>query len=218
MYFENRKTAGEKLAVELAQKYRFEDCAVVALDDGGVLVGEPIAQTLHSVLTMILSEDVEIPGESLVLGGVSQNGNFVNNSFLTQSEIENYHSEFFGYVEQKKRENFQHLNRLLGDGGTVDLDLLRDRVIILVSDGFSDTSSIDVALDFLKPVRIKKLVVVAPVASAAAINRIHISADEINILDAKANYLATDHYYDQNDLPTREELVKKINDIILNWR
>lgn len=218
MYFESRKFAGEKLAAVLTEKYRYEDCAVVALTDGAVLVGEPIAAELHSVLTMVISDDIEIPGENLMIGGVSQNGNFVRNSFMTQGEFDGYQSEFFGYFEQRKRESFQKINRLLGDGGTIDLDLLRDRVIILVSDGFSDQSSIDVAVDFLKPVRYKKLVVAAPVASVAAVNRLHITADELQILDVKANYLDTNHYYEDNYLPSHEETIDKINNIILNWR
>ena len=218
MYFESRKFAGEKLAAVLTEKYRYEDCAVVALTDGAVLVGEPIAAELHSVLTMVISDDIEIPGENLMIGGVSQNGNFVRNSFMTQGQFDGYQSEFFGYFEQRKRESFQKINRLLGDGGTIDLDLLRDRVIILVSDGFSDQSSIDVALDFLKPVRYKKLVVASPVASVAAVNRLHIAADELQILDVKANYLDTNHYYEDNSLPSHEETIDKINNIILNWR
>ena len=121
MYFESRAEAGEKLASELFEKYRFEDCAVVALNDGGILVGEPVAARLHSVLVMIVSEDIEIPGESLMIGGVSQNGNFVRNSFMTQGEFEGYQNEFFGYFEQLKRESFQKINRLLGEGGTITL-------------------------------------------------------------------------------------------------
>ena len=74
MYFENRTEAGFKLAGELIEKYRYEDCAVVALNDGAVLVGEPIAAELHCVLTMLLIENIEIPGESLTIGGVSQAG------------------------------------------------------------------------------------------------------------------------------------------------
>ena len=97
MYFENRNSAGNLLAEQLFEKYRYEDCAVIALNEGGVLVGEPIAAALHSVLTMLLSEDVEIPGESLSLGNVSQNGNFLQNSFMTQGELEGYRDEYFGY-------------------------------------------------------------------------------------------------------------------------
>ena len=218
MYFESRAEAGEKLASELFEKYRFEDCAVVALNDGGILVGEPVAARLHSVLAMIVSEDIEIPGESLMINGVSQNGNFVRNSFMTQGEFEGYQNEFFGYFEQLKRESFQKINRLLGEGGTIELDLLRDRNIILVSDGLSEKSSIDVAIDFLKPVRYKKLIVISPVASVATIDRLHITADELHVLDVKANYLDTSHYYDDNNIPSHEESVKKINDIILNWQ
>lgn len=218
MYFENRKTAGEEIAEKLFEKYRFEDCAIIALNEGGVLVGEPIAERLHSVLTLLISEDVEIPGENLTLGHVSQNGNFLKNSFMTNGEFEGYQSEYFGYFEQQKMEKFQKINRLLGDGGTISLDLLRNRNLILVSDGFTDKSSLEVVFDFVKPIDHKKIIAVAPVASVEAINRLHIQVDEMQILDGKANYLSTNHYYDENEIPDREEIIQKINDIILNWR
>ena len=206
------------LAEQLFEKYRYEDCAVIALNEGGVLVGEPIAAALHSVLTMLLSEDVEIPGESLSLGNVSQNGNFLQNSFMTQGEFEGYRDEYFGYFEQEKRVKFHKINQLLGDGGTISLDLLRNRNLILVSDGFTDRTSLDVVFDFIKPIDHKKIIAVAPVASAEAIDRLHVKVDEIHILDGKANYISTDHYYDENEIPEREEIVQKINNIIMNWR
>ena len=43
MYFESREEAGQRLAAKLADQYRYENCAVVALSDGAVLVGEQIA-------------------------------------------------------------------------------------------------------------------------------------------------------------------------------
>jgi predicted phosphoribosyltransferase len=218
MYFESREQAGVILAQQLVEKYRYENCAVVALSDGGVLIGEQIAAQLHCVLTMIVSEDIQVPGESLSLGGVSQNGDFTYNGMLSEGEIDGYVSEFHGYFEEKRREAFQKINRLLGDGGLIDKDLLRDRVIILVSDGFGDDASIDVALDFLKPIRIQKLVVAAPVATVPAVDRLHVSADELHILDVKGNYLGVDHYYDNNTVPSHEDTVAKINQIVLNWR
>ncbi|MDO4868320.1 MAG: phosphoribosyltransferase family protein [bacterium] len=218
MYFENRNSAGNLLAEQLFEKYRFEDCAVIALNEGGVLVGEPIAAALHSVLNLLLSEEVELAGENLILGSVSQNGNFVRNSFMTNAEFEGYVAESFGAFQKDQFEKFQKINRLIGDGGTISLDLLRNRNIILVSDGFAEKATLDVVLDFLKPIDYKKLIVAAPVASVEAIDRLHISADELHILDVKANYFGANHYYDENELPSREEVVKKINEIILNWR
>ena len=218
MYFENREQAGQILSQTLLHKYRYEDCAVIALNSGGVIVGEQIAEYIHCVLNMLVIETLDIPGEGLSFGGISQGGRFTYNQDLSAGEISNYTVEYNGYLQEKQREAFQKINRLVGDGGTVDLDLLRDRVIILVSDGFTDRSSIDVAIDFLKPVRYKKLVVATPVASVAAVDRLHITADEMHILDVKANYLDTNHYYEDNKIPSHEEAVKKINDIILNWR
>jgi len=74
MYFESRAQAGTRLAALLLDKYRYENCAVVALSDGAVLVGEEVAAALHCVLTLLLIEDIQVPGESLSFGGVSENG------------------------------------------------------------------------------------------------------------------------------------------------
>lgn len=218
MYFDSRTQAGDLLARELVDRYRYEDCAVIALSDGGVVVGEQIAQMLHCILTMIVSEYVEIPGESLILGGVSQAGEFSYNSSFSPGEIYQYESEYHGYLEEKKREAFQRINRLMGDGGIVSYDMLRDRVIILVSDVIDSGAIIDVATDFLKPIRIKKLVFATPIATVEAVDKLHMIADELHILDAKANFLGTNHYYADNDMPSHEETIDKINQIVLNWR
>jgi predicted phosphoribosyltransferase len=50
------------LAEKLLERYRYENCAVVALSDGGVVVGEEIAAQLHCALMMIVSESIDIPG------------------------------------------------------------------------------------------------------------------------------------------------------------
>jgi len=218
MYFETREEAGQKLAAELFERYRYENCAVVALSDGGVIVGEQIATALHCILTMLLVENIDIPGEGASFGGVSQNGSFTYNGMFSAGEIEEYASEFHGYLEEQKREAFQKMNRLLGDGGLIDEEMLRDHIVILVADGFDNGAALDVAVDFLKPIRIARLVVVAPVASAQAVDKLHMLADELHILDVKENYLGTNHYYNQNTIPSHEETVAKINKIVLNWR
>ena len=218
MYFESREQAGQILANELMPKYRYENNAIIALSDGGVIVGEQIAAQLHCVLTMLLTEDIEVPGESLTFGNVTQTGSFVYNSEFSTGEIDEYTSEFHGYLEDQKRVAFQRMNRLLGDGGLVDYNLLNNRNIILVNDGFSDAGVLDAAIDFLKPIHIQRLIVAVPVVSESAVDTLHIAADELHILDVKTNYFDTNHYYNNNDIPSHEETIDKINKIILNWR
>lgn len=218
MYFHSRAEAGEQLSRQLVDLYRYENCAVVALGDGGVAVGEPIAERLHAVLTLLVSETVDVPGENERFGAVSQTGQFTYNSQLDAGQMGEYVTEFHGLLEEQKRQAFHRINSLVGDGGVIDQSLLRDRVVILVSDGLNDITLLDVAMDFLKPVRIQKLVIVSPIASVEIVDRVHMIADELHILDVKSNYLNTNHYYDQNDLPPHEEVIAKINKIILNWR
>ena len=217
MYFESRAQAGQLLAAELADTYRYEDCVVVALSDGAVQVGEQIAQTLHCLLTMLVSEDIAVPGEGVSFGGVSQNGTFTYNGQFSSGEIEEYTSEFHGYLEEQKREAFQKINRLLGDGGLIENDMLRDHVVIVAADGLDNSAALDVMLDFMKPIRIRRLVIATPLATIPAVDKLHVAADEVHVLDVKENFMGINHYYEQNDIPTHEETIAKINQIVLNW-
>lgn len=217
MYFESRAHAGAKLAQEVL-KYRYENAIVVALNDGAVQVGYQIAAQLHCALTMLLTDDIEIPGEGLTFGTLNQSGRFTYNGLFSAGEIEEYYSEFHGYLDDQRRVKMNRMNQLLGAGGIVDESMLREQVVILVSDGFHSGASIDAAADFLKPLHIMKLVIVAPIAAVPAVDRAHIVGDELHILSVTENYLDTDHYYDQNDVPDHDTTVRILNDMVLSWR
>lgn len=217
MYFHSRSEAGEMLAERLMQ-YRYENTIVVALDHGAVVVGAPIAQRLHCMLGLFLTEGIDIPGENLSVGSVSQGGGFTYNDDLSAGERDDYYSEFHSYIDDQKREKTAHINRLLADGGAIDVRLLQEHVVILVSDGLKDGQVLDAAAEFLKPVKTKKLVIAAPVAAVDAVDRMHIMADELHVLSATDNYLDTAHYYDIDDVPTHEQATATINNIVLNWR
>ena len=219
MYFESRADAGVKLAEQLMEKYRYENTAVLALSDGAVLVGEQIAWRLHCVLMLLLSESIDIPGEGLSFGALSQTGTLTVNSAFSDGQKQHYINEFHGYFEEEKRRAYLRINRLLGDSGVVNKKMLKDRVVILVSDGLSsDPSQIDVALDFLKSIRIDKIVVASPTASIEAVDRLHVAVDEMHVLDVKPNFMGVDHYFEDNNIPGREDIITKINQIVLNWQ
>lgn len=217
MYFSSRLEAGYKLAQELINAYRYENTVVVALSDGAVQVGQQIAATLHTPLTLLLSEAIEVPGENVTFGTLNQSGRFTYNGMFSGGEIEAYYSEFHGYLEDQKREKMGKINELLGAGGIVDAAMLREQNVILVADGLPSGASLDAAADFIKPLRIRKLVIAAPVASVEAVDRAHIVGDELHILSVTDNYLDTDHYYDVNDVPSHEATIATLNEIVLSW-
>ncbi len=217
MYFKDRAAAGNELAKQLMQ-YRYENSIVIGLSSGGVAVAEPIATQLHCLMTLLLLEDIKIPGEPEPFGSVNQNGKFSQNSFYSAGEIEGMYSEFHGVFEQQQRENLSHMNALLGEGGILSPQMIKDRVVILVADGLLNGASLDAAMEFLKPIRTKKIIIAAPLATRVATDKMHLMADEIYTLAINDDMLEVDHYFEANTLPTREETVAKINKAILNWK
>lgn len=217
MYFTSRNEAGYKLALELLQ-YRYENTVVVALNDGGVQVGQQIAAQLHCALTMLLIENIDVPGEGESMGTINQSGRFNYNGMFSAGEIEEYYTEFHGYLEDQKREKMSVINRVLGAGGIVNESMLREQNVILVADGLANGTSLDAAADFLKPLNIHRLIIAIPVASVQAVDRMHIVGDELHVLSVTDNYLDTNHYYDTNDVPSHEATVAALNEIVLNWR
>ncbi len=217
MYFEDREQAGKRLAEELFEKYRYEDCAIISLSLGGVLVAEPVSHKLHTVLTLLLTNEIEVPGEGEIYGGVSQTGKFSYNDNLSKFEINEYKSEFHGYFEEQKRVAFHKLNKIIGEDGLICPEVIRGRNIILIDDGFDDSLMLSSILEYIKPISIQKIIAASPVCSTDALNKLHVSVDEIHILDVKKNYFSTNHYYDNNEIPSQQEIFKKINDNIVNW-
>ncbi|MDB5166075.1 MAG: hypothetical protein JWM37_147 [Candidatus Saccharibacteria bacterium] len=218
MYFSSRVEAGQLLAEQLATKYRFENSATIALDDGGVMIGAQIAAHLHTSLSMLLADQINLPMETLAIGGIGQDGSFTYNSTLSHIEIEEYVSEYYGYLEQEKLQKMHHMNELLGSGGLIRKDMLRGHNVILVSDGLMDPMSLDLAFAFLKPVRTTKVIVATPVATVQAVDRMHVLADEIFCLNVIDSGLPKEHYYDQKDVPDHATIVKTLEEIILKWR
>ncbi|MGF7229192.1 MAG: phosphoribosyltransferase [Candidatus Saccharibacteria bacterium] len=218
MYFKSRTHAGQLLAQEIVAKYKDETCAVVALSDGAVMVAAQIATALHCVMMMLLTDAIQLPREEAAIAGISQDGSFTYNNFYSPGEIEDFVSEYRSFIEQEKMQKMQEMHRLEGKGGLIRKELLRGHNVILVSDGLSNGFSLDLAAEFLKPIKIKRLIVATPMASVAAVDRMHILADEIFCLNVIEEYINTDHYYEANDVPSHDIVIKTIDRIVSNWK
>lgn len=217
-YFPSRRVAGSLIADELEAKYRFEDCAVVALNDGAVVIGAQIAARLHCVLSMLLTAPIRLQSESDVLAEIDHFGEVTFNDMYSAGELEELKSENFNYIEQQKLQKIFEMNRLLGQGGIISRDLLRNRSVIVVSDGLLNGLSLHAAAEFLKPIKTKRVIMVTPFASIQAVDQMHILADEILCLNVLEDVISVDHYYEDNSLPKHEKIIEIIEDIILNWK
>jgi putative phosphoribosyl transferase len=218
MYFKSRAQAGKLLGEQLVKKYHGKECAVVALSDGAVMVGAQIAAPLRCVMTLLLTEAINLPREDVAIAGMSQSGALSYNDYYSPGEIEEFVAEYHNLIEQQKIDKLQNINKLLGKGGLIKRSLLHDRNIILVSDGLASGFSLDIAIEFLKPIRTKKIIIATPFASVAAVDRMHILTDEIDCLSVIPDYISTDHYYETQDIPDHDKIVRIIEELVGKWQ
>ncbi len=216
MYFYNRAEAGRKLAAELIQ-YQLQNCTIVALTPGAAIIGAQIAMKIHAGITILLTENVFLPGEPNALGAVSSSNMLTYNDMFSTGQIEEFVGEYFTYIEGQRLEKLSKLHRLLGTGGEIKRELLRHHTIIVVSDGLNNGFSLAVAAEFLKPVKVKKLIAATPVASTEAVDRMHLFADEIHCLSVVENFVNTNHYYEDNTIPDIDSVFKIIRNTPINW-
>jgi len=217
MYFKSRAEAGRILAKKLT-KYQKENIAVVSLSEGGTIVGAQIAMRLHGSLSVLLTESIYLPGEHEAIAAVTSEGTFTKNNMFSAGQLEEYMAEYHGYIDEQRTSKMHQMNLLTSHDGEINKKNLRHHVVILVSDGLTNGFSLSVAEDFLKTVAIKKLIIVTPVASVDAVDRMHLVADEIYCLDVKPNYISTNHYYDDNTIPTADDMFLVMKRISTNWR
>lgn len=199
-------------------KYRTEHTSVVALSEGAVLIGEEIAKQLHTNLLILLTENIFLPGEFEAIAGQTSANTFTYNNMFSPGQLEEYIREFHQFIDQKRLESFHRLNMMVGKDGEVKRELLRHHVVIIVSDGMDSGFSVDVAADFLKQIAIKKFVVAVSVSNVAAVDRMHLAADEIHCLSVAENYFGADHYYESNKLPDSKEVNSIMRNIALQWQ
>lgn len=216
MYFTNRAEAGRQIAKKL-KGCESSSCAVIALSPGAVLVGAQIAMKLHASLMILMTEQITLPGELEPLAAITSNNTFTYNNKFSAGEIEEMRGDYMGVIEGQRLEKLHKLHTLLGEDGEVNKELLRRRTVIVVSDGLQNGMSLDIVANFLKPVEIEKMIVVTPLASVAAVDKMHLFADELICLYVPAEYMGTNHYYQDNTIPSSEGLMKVITGLPVHW-
>lgn len=215
-YFKNRAEAGILLA-ERMKDYGRKNCAVVALSEGGVVVGAEIAKVIHSSIYMITVEDITLPRELEPLASMSSAGTFTYNHSLSPADLEEINTESRTVVDQMRLQTFQKLNRVVSKDGVIDLNLLKRHTIVIVSDGISNGISLDVATDFLKPIITKEIILATPICSANVIDRVRLMTDAFYCLDVIESGFPLKHYYEDNSMPDHDTVLETMKNIALHW-
>lgn len=206
--FKDRKDAGIKLSYELEKYKDRDDVIVLAIPRGGVEVGAEIAKHLNSDFDLIICRKLAYPfNTESGYGAICEDGTtFINENALygvTKEDIEN--------EIKKQKDEIKHRIDVLREGrGLKDV---KNKIVILVDDGIAMGSTMRAAVEMLKKLSPKKIVIAVPTASPEAVLHFSKMVDEVIALYTPYPFYAVadayEKWYDVDD----EEVLKILKDL-----
>jgi putative phosphoribosyl transferase len=165
--FENRREAGRKLAIELAD-YANQNAVVLAIPNGGVPLGIEVASALQAELGIVVCRKLALPmNPEGGLGAVADDGTMILNEDviardgISREQIEHEANQIKTNVKQ----------RSLRYKGEAAQARLTGRTAIIVDDGLASGITMTVAVESVRHRSPKEIVVAVPLASATGYSR-----------------------------------------------
>ena len=160
--FTDRRQAGQVLAEQLSHFANRSDVVVLALPRGGVPVGYELARKLRVPLDVFVVRKLGVPGqEELAFGAIASGGvRVLNESIIYSLRLTDAMIERISAREQQELERRERLYR--GDRPAPDLT---GKTVIIVDDGLATGATMRAAVDAIKCLAAKHIVVAVPVGS-----------------------------------------------------
>jgi putative phosphoribosyl transferase len=201
--FQNRCEAGKLLASQLSQYANNLNVLVLGLPRGGVPVAFEIAKTLNVSLDICLVRKLGVPGSpEVAMGAIASGGvQVLNEDLIDYFQISR---ETIAEVAVRELQELQRRDRVYR--GDRPLPQIRDRTIILVDDGLATGSTMQAAIEVLKPQQPQQIIVAIPVAPLNICNKLGAEVDEVLCLKTPSSFGAIGRWYENFDQTTDEEV------------
>ncbi len=214
MVFRDRREAGELLARAILNKYNgtLKDPVVVAIPRGGVVVAEPIAETLNAPIELVIPRKIGAPfNEEFAIGAVTEDGYILFNPSLTD-EVAYRLGVTKEYIEKKAKEEIEEIKRrkrlYLGDKERTPL---AGRDIILVDDGIATGLTVKAAILSLRRENPNRIILAIPVMPADRVSEFQELADDLIVLHAPEFFSAVGQFYYDFFQTSDEEVIEIMN-------
>jgi predicted phosphoribosyltransferase len=207
--FRDRDAAGPRLAKALHRFAGDPALLVLALPRGGVPVAAPVARALHAPLDVFLVRKLGLPGdEEFAMGALASGGVRV----LNDEVVEAYGVAPAAIETVTRRESAELARReALYRAGRPPLEA-KGRSVILVDDGVATGSTMFAAIEALRAMSPKRLVVAVPVAPPSTLRELETRADEVVCLEAPEPFYAIGRFYQVFDQTSDEEVRRALRE------
>lgn len=209
MVFQNRVEAGKKLAPKVEGYKASKNLVVLAIPRGGVVVGKELSENLCSPLDVIVTKKIGAPGNpELAIGAVGTIGKPVINEELAArvGADEEYIKK---QIAKIKKEIKRREKKFRGNRPQLDL---KDKVVVLTDDGVATGATMEAAVEVVRQLEPKKIVVAVPVIARDSLARIEAKADEVIYLDAPELFFAVGQFYKEFEQVEDKEVEEILKD------
>lgn len=200
--FKNRAEAGKRLAAKV-NRLRPENPVVLAVANGGVIVGSRIAETFKCPLVPVIAKKIFFPDEdSLGFGAVNDDGEIFLSRYAegVPEEIIKYQTGLARKIVKQRRKTFKKFSEVNG---------LIGKTAVLVDDSLATGSTMMSALSSIKKKNPEKTIIAATLASEQALELLKNEVSEIIVLyrhPAFSHLRLSDVYEDYSRVTNKKAL------------
>ena len=192
--FRDRIEAGQLLGREMAKRLGTQDDVIVlALPRGGVPVAYEVAHALGAALDVFIVRKLGVPGhEELAMGAIASGGvRVMNHEVVVYARVSQPQIDAVTAAEELELQRREAAFR--GDRPPLDV---RGRTVVIVDDGLATGSTMRAAVQALRAMEPRRIVVAVPVGAAQACETIRREADDLVCLRTPEPFEAVGQWYD----------------------
>ena len=192
MIFHDRADAGRVLAQHLARYATRGDITVLGLPRGGVPVAFEVAAALGAPLDVFVVRKLGTPGQrELAMGAIASGGvRVLNDDVVTALGIT---PEIIDAVAQSELHELERRERAFREGRP-PADI-KNRVAILVDDGLATGATMRAAIEAVRQLAPKRVVVAVPVGARDTCEELGRLADEVVCASMPVPFSAVGQWY-----------------------
>jgi predicted phosphoribosyltransferase len=202
--FRDRTEAGSLLGAELKRRFgQRADALVLALPRGGVPIGFEVAEALNAPLDVFIVRKLGVPGqEELAMGAIASGGvRVLNNDVIRYASIPAHVIDRVAAAEQQELERREKSYR----GIRPPLNVA-GKTVFVIDDGLATGSTMRAAVQALRNMSAREVIVAVPVAARESCNEFRALADDVICLRTPSPFQAVGLWYDDFSQTSDEEV------------